>query len=287
VVGAARAMRAHARKVTTRSRPLVDTAGTGGDGSQTFNISTAAAFVAAAAGARVAKHGNRSATSRCGSAEVLEALGIRLETTPEEAAASLETVGIAFLFAPHYHPALRHAAPVRREIGIPTIFNLLGPLTNPAGAERQLVGVARRERLRLVAEALAQLGTEAALVVHGAGGVDELTLAGPSEAYLVRGGEVTSMRIDPAALGLPEAPLAALRGGGVAENRALLAAVLQGKEKGPKRDVVCLNAAAALLVAGLADDLREGLELAKESLASGAAWAKLEAYREFLAERVA
>jgi anthranilate phosphoribosyltransferase len=287
VVGAARAMRAHAVRVETAARPLLDTCGTGGDGRMTFNISTAAAFVAAGAGARVAKHGNRSATSRCGSAEVLEAMGVRLEVTPEEVAQALEQVGIAFLFAPRFHPALRHAAPVRKEIGVPTIFNLLGPLTNPAGAERQLVGVARPERLRLVAEALAALGSERSLVVHGAGGVDELTLAGPSEAFLVADGKVQPFVVDPGALGLPAAEVAALSGGDVADNRRLLEGILRGQIAGPRRDVVLLNAAAALVAAGRAEDFREGLALARASVDSGAAWAKLEGYRAFLGERVA
>jgi anthranilate phosphoribosyltransferase len=286
VAGCARAMRAAARRVETRRRPLTDTCGTGGDGTGTFNISTTAAFVAAGAGARIAKHGNRSATSRCGSAEVLEALGVDVNLDPEAAAQALEEIGIAFLFAPLYHPSMRHAAPIRRELGVPTVFNVLGPLTNPAGAERQLVGVARERYLPLVAGALAALGSECALVVHGAGQADELTLSGPSRAILVRGGELRPMTIDPEALGLAPAPLDALRGGDAAENAAITRQVLAGR-RGPARDVVLLNAAAALFVAGRVEDLAEGVALAAESIDSGAALAKLEALAAFTRRRSA
>lgn len=286
VVGAARAMRRHSLRLTAVPRPLVDTCGTGGDNSGTFNISTAAALVVAGAGVPVAKHGNRSATSRCGSAEVLEALGVPIEMPPALAERALHEVGMAFLYAPLYHPSMRFAAPVRKALGFPTIFNLLGPLTNPAGADRQLIGVARPELLPLLAEALAELGTDGAVVVHGAGGVDELTLVGPAEAFFVNPSGIHRGRIDPGELGFAYADLAALRGGDSSLNRQILSEILQGRDRGPRRDVVLLNAAAALWVAGVAEDLRAGVELARRSIDQGAAWAKLEGLRRLAGEAV-
>lgn len=283
IAGAARAMRRHMTRVEVNASPLIDNCGTGGDGLHTFNISTAAAFVAAGAGIPVAKHGNRAASSRCGSAEVLDALGVEITLEPGEMGAAVEQVGIGFLFAPLLHGALRHAAGPRRELGVRTVFNLLGPLANPASVRRQVIGVAHRDHLDLMAGALLELGCDHALVVHGAGGADELTLAGPNELREVRAGEVRALRIDAQELGLAAAPVSALEGGEAPQNAAIIEGVLRG-ESGPARDVVLLNAAAAIVVAGQARDLREGLQLARRSVDSGAAQAKLDGLRRFTRE---
>ena len=248
----------------------VDVVGTGGDGSGTFNISTTAAFVVAAAGVPVAKHGNRAITSRSGSADVLDALGVRIDHDADSAAAALRSVGFAFLFAPGFHPAMRHAGPTRREIGVRTAFNLLGPLTNPAGTRRQLVGVGDPGAAPKLAEVLRVLGTERSLVVHGAG-VDELPLDGSGVIHDVTPGGVVRREVDVAALGLVPAETARLAGGSPAENAALVDAVLAGTERGPRRDVVLLNAGAALIAAGRATDLAEGIAQAAGILDSGAA----------------
>jgi len=274
VAGCARAMRRHATPVSPSRRPLVDTAGTGGDGSGTFNISTAAAFVMAGAGAVVAKHGNRSATSRCGSADVLEALGVRLDLPSERIAAAIDQVGIGFLFAQSLHGAMRHVGPARREIGVPTVFNLLGPLTNPAGAERQVVGVARPDLVPLVAGALMDLGTERSLVIHGAGGVDEATLAGPVLVTDVEGGRSRTYEVDPGTLGLGAAPLSALGGGDPAENARIFTNILEG-ETGPRRDAVLFNASLGLMAAGVARNPGEGVEAARQAIDSGRALSAL------------
>lgn len=247
----------------------IDTCGTGGDHSGTFNISTAAALVIAAGGVPVAKHGNRAVTSACGSADVLEALGIRTDQNPEEAAAALRTDRFAFLFAPVYHPAMKHAGPTRREIGVRTAFNLLGPITNPAGAKRQVVGVGDAGAAPRLAEVLRLLGAERAVVVHG-DGIDELPLDGSGVLYDVTPAGVTRQQVVAADLGLTAAPLSALVGGGPAENALAVEAVLGGKS-GPTRDVVLLNAAAGFLVAGTASGLPEGIALAAEAIDSGAA----------------
>jgi anthranilate phosphoribosyltransferase len=270
IAGMAQVMRAKAVHVPFDG-PVLDTCGTGGDASGSFNISTTAAFVAAGAGATVAKHGNRAMSSVCGSADLLEGLGVDIELEPEGVARCLHQAGIGFMFAPRFHPAMRFAGPVRREIGIRTVFNVLGPLTNPARARHQVLGVPSAPLAEKMARALARLDTTHALIVHGAG-VDELSLSAPNLVYEVRGTRVT--RWDPlsaADLGLTQAPQAALHGGVVAENVATTRAILAGAETGPKRDVVLLNAAAALYAAGLAADLHEGLDLARRSLASGAA----------------
>lgn len=280
VVGAAQTMRALATAVP-HSRPLVaDTAGTGGGRTQTFNISTTAAFVIAAAGLPVAKHGNRSYTSRSGSACVLEALGANLDVSPEQAGRAIDEVGLGFLFAPMLHGAMRHAAPVRREIGVHTIFNYLGPLTNPAGAHVQLIGVFAPELVPKLAAALAALGTEAALVVHGDGGIDELSISGPSRVAEVRDGRVRQFEVTPEQAGLARQSLDALRSGSPAENAAVARSVLAG-DPGPARDIVLLNAAAPLYLGGLAADLREGVALAAQAIDSGAALAKLEQFCAF------
>lgn len=274
VAGFARTMRAKALRVEPPGL-VVDTCGTGGDGQGTFNISTAAAFVVAGAGLAVAKHGNRAASSKCGSADVLEAAGVKIELTPEQVRACLEEVGIGFMFAPAFHPAMRHAAPTRRELGVATVFNILGPLCNPAGARHQVLGVARPGLVDVISEALLRLGAAHVLVVHSQDGVDELTLSAPSVVSELRDGELRRYRVEPETLGLAKAPLSALRGGSAEENAAALRRVLQG-EAGPLRDVVLLNAAAGLVAGDCAADLREGLELARASVDSGAALAKLE-----------
>jgi anthranilate phosphoribosyltransferase len=272
LAGFATAMRERVLKVDAPDG-AIDTCGTGGDGSNTFNISTAAALVVAAAGVPVAKHGNRAMTSACGSADVLEALGISTDLTPVEAAEALRTDGFAFLFAQGYHPAMKHAGPTRREIGVRTAFNLLGPMTNPAGARRQVIGVGDPTAAPKMAEVLRLLGTERALVVHG-NGVDELPLDGSGVMYDVTPEGVVRSEVVAADLGLTPAPLSALLGGTREENAALVEAVLGG-EPGPRRDVVLLNAAAAFVAAGRAAGLRDGIALAAQMIDTGAATAQL------------
>ncbi len=280
VVGSARAMRAAATKVACRAPLVVDTCGTGGDGRHTFNVSTASAFVVAGAGLTVAKHGNRSVSSRCGSADLFEALGVRIDLPPDRLAACLDEVGIAFLFAPALHPAMKHAIGPRREMGIRTLFNLLGPLANPAGAHVQVLGVFAPAWVEPLARVLAGLGSRGAFVVHGAGGLDEFSLAGPNQAAQLADGAVRPLVVDPASLGLPTARVEDLAGGDAVMNAALTVEVLKG-EKGPRRDVTLLNAAAALVAAGMAADWKEGLSRAAGSVDSGAAMKKLEALRAF------
>ncbi len=269
LAGCARAMRRHATPVPVGRQDAIDNCGTGGDGLSTFNISTTAAFVAAGAGCAVAKHGNRAASSRCGSAEVLEALGIALDLPPAATGRAVDEIGIGFLYAPLLHGALRHAAGPRKELGVRTVFNLLGPLANPAGVRRQVIGVARPEHVRLVAEALRDLGSEHALVLHGAGGADELTLAGENLLCELKDGTLREMTLDARELGLAAAPIGALAGGDAGENARITQAVLAG-ERGPQRDVVALNAAAAIYVGGRARDLAEALLLAEDAIDSGA-----------------
>src|SRR5919205_4363564 len=242
IAGFAEAIREQATPVRPQREDLVDTAGTGGDGAATINISTAAALVAAAAGAAVAKHGNRAVASACGSADVLEALGFNLELEPERIAQSIDELGFGFLFAPAHHPGFRHAAPVRRELATRTVFNVLGPLTNPAGARAQVVGVYSPELVRTIAEVLAQLGARRAFVVHGPGGLDELSPAGPNLVCEVVGGAVVSREIDPLDLGIRRSDPRELRGGLPDENAAALRSVLSGEDRGPRRDAVLLNA---------------------------------------------
>lgn len=276
IAGAAFAMRAHAVGVPCTRHPIVDVCGTGGDASGTFNISTAVAFVVAGGGVVVAKHGNRAMSSRCGSADVLEALGVKIDAPPEVAASCLESDGISFLFAQAYHPAMRYVAPVRREIGVRTLFNVIGPLSNPAGAHRQVVGVPRPALLPLVAGALGRLGSERAAVVHGHGGLDELSLDGDNLVSEWNDGRVVEYTIDPRSLGMDLRPNRDLAGGDAAENAHVVTSVLSG-ERGPRRDVVILNAALAFVVADAAPDMRAGIVLAEKSIDSGAARGKLEA----------
>ncbi|NUQ01043.1 MAG: anthranilate phosphoribosyltransferase [Armatimonadetes bacterium] len=278
LTGFARAMRDHATRVPTERRPLIDTCGTGGGGACTINASTAAALVAAGAGVAVAKHGNRAVTSRCGSADVLEALGIILDQPPAAIGRCIDANGIGFLFAPALHPAMRYAIAPRREIGIRTVFNLLGPVTNPAGAEAQVVGVPEPRLADLVIEVLANLGRRRAMVVHGLVGVDELSIEGSSVICELRDGQISRRTITPAEVGLREAPLLAVEGGDATANAVAIRRILEG-EHGPARDFVLLNAAAAVVVGEAADDLREGVAVAAESIDSGRAMATLEAWR--------
>ncbi len=286
IAGCAEAMREHVLVVRPARTDLVDTAGTGGDGAGTFNISTAAALVAAAAGAGVAKHGNRAVSSSSGSADVLEALGFNLELPPETIARSIDELGFGFLFAPTHHPAMRHAAPVRRELATRTVFNVLGPLTNPAGARAQVVGVYAPELVPTIAEVLARLGAERAFVVHGAAGVDELSPAGPNLVCEVADGQVRRREIDPLDLGIERCAPADLGGGDPAENAETIRRIFSGADGG-KRDAVLLNAAGAIAAGGLASDLAEGVGFAREAVDSGAAGERLEALIAFSREPVA
>ena len=280
IAGCAEAMRQHALAVRPKRDDLVDTAGTGGDAARTINISTAAALVAAAAGAGVAKHGNRAVSSASGSADVLEALGFRLELPRAEIERSIDELGFGFLFAPTHHPAMRHAAPVRRELAARTVFNVLGPLTNPAGARAQVVGVYAPSLVRTIAEVLAQLGSRRAFVVHGAAGIDELSPAGPNLVCEVVDGGVREREIDPLELGIERCDPADLRGGSPGDNAEAIRAVFRG-ENGGKRSAILLNAAGAIAAAGHADDLRAGLEVARDAVDSGAALARLDALVAF------
>ncbi|MFM7267167.1 MAG: anthranilate phosphoribosyltransferase [Cyanobium sp.] len=264
------------------AQPLVDTCGTGGSGIDSFNISTAVAFTAAACGALVAKHGNRSASGRVGSADVLEALGLDLGAPPERVVAALETAGVTFLFAPGWHPALVGLAPLRRSLGVRTVFNQLGPLVNPLRPEAQVLGVARLDQLDPMAEALALLGPGRAVVVHGHGGLDEATLSGLSQLRLVDHGMVSIDNLDPEALGLETAPMEALIGGDLATNRQILETVLQGGGSRAQREVVALNTALVLWAAGLAPTPAEALPLAFKALAAGLPWLRLERLRAAL-----
>ena len=284
LAGFAQVMRRHAAKVFAdgEARPanMVDTCGTGGDNSNTFNISTAAAIVAAAAGAPVAKHGNRAASSRSGSADVLEALGVRIDSPFEQFGRAIREIGIGFLFAQAAHTAMRHAMPARKQIGVRTVFNLLGPLTNPAGAQTQVIGVFSAEVIDLAAAALAELGVERAFVVHGAGGLDEISLAGETLVAEIRNGRVRRLKVTPEDFGVSYAPVEALRGGTAAENAGVIRRVLEG-EAGPMRDIVAVNASAALVAAGVAENFRGGVELASAAVSSGAAREKLASLVQF------
>lgn len=288
LVGFASAMReASARvEVDLGGEPLVDVVGTGGDARGTFNISTVAAFVAAGAGLRIAKHGNRSISSKCGSADVLEALGVRVGLTPEQVAGAIREVGIGFLFAPAHHPAMKHAMPARTELKMRTVFNLLGPLTNPAGARKQLLGAPSPEAAELMAHAVAVLGTDHAFVVHGFDGMDEVSTTEPTQVFEITGTEVAKQLWEPRDFGVHRANLSDLEGGDPARNADIARRILHG-ERGPKRDIVLVNAAAALVVAGRTADLREAMGIAAESLDSGAACGKLETLAAFSTGRLA
>lgn len=282
LVAAVRAMRARGVRVRAPG-PLVDLCGTGGDGLGTFNVSTAASFVAAAAGARVAKHGNRAASGAVGAADVVESLGVRLDLGPERAADAIRRFGIAFLFAPLFHPAVRHVAAPRRELGFRTVFNLTGPLCNPAGATRQLLGVFSSRWLEPIARAAKELGSEHVLVVHGCDGSDEITPTGPTRAVELKDGRLRTFDIDPSDLGVPACGLGDLAGGTLERNAAIVRSVLEGV-KGPCADATALNAGAALYVAGVADDLAAGVTRARQVLEAGKGARLLEAYAAFSRE---
>jgi anthranilate phosphoribosyltransferase len=277
LLGFARAMRekSGAIDVGLDSEPLLDTCGRGGDGGATFNISTAAAFVVAGAGVRVAKHGNRSFSSQCGSADILEQLGVHVSLGPERVARAIREIGIGFLFAPLFHPAMKHAQPARAELKTRTVFNLLGPLTNPARATRQLIGAPSAQAAELMANALAGLGPERAFIVHGSDGLDEVTTTGSTLVFEVTAARVRSFTWSPADFGIPVTNSEALRGGDRACNARIATAVLQG-QPGAHREIVLVNSAAALVAAGAATDLREAMERAAHSVDSGAAWRKLQ-----------
>jgi anthranilate phosphoribosyltransferase len=285
ITGCARAMRRAAVPVSPKRTDVVDTCGTGGDRSGTFNISTTAAFVVAGAGLGVAKHGNRSVSSQSGSADVLKALGVNLELTPDQVAQAIDEVGIGFLFAPKLHPAMRYAIGPRRELGVRTVFNILGPLTNPAGAEAQLMGVYDEALVEPLAYVLKGLGSRAAYLVHGDGGLDELTTTGPNQVSYFgipgAGDQVVTETLDPRELGFAPAKLDDLRGADPDTNATILRDILGAKDQGPRRDVVLLNAAAALTVGGVTGDMQAGVARAAESIDSGAALSELEGLIEF------
>lgn len=269
IAGAARVMREKAQKVETSRSPLVDTCGTGGDFSGTFNISTTAAFVVAAAGVPVAKHGNRAASSRSGSADVLEALGLAIDLTPQEVGRCIDTIGIGFLFAPRFHPAMRHAIGARREIAIRTIFNLLGPLTNPAGAARQVIGVPSPQTVEPMAAVLQSLDTEHAMVVHGREGLDEISVSGPTVVATVSAGTIAVEEVNPGDLGLGTHPLGSVLGGDAFENARIARATLEGEGTEPQSAIVAANAGAAIHVGGKAASLKEGVDVARRILEGG------------------
>jgi anthranilate phosphoribosyltransferase len=279
ITGAARVMREKALKVKCEAPIVIDTCGTGGDGSNTFNISTTAAFIVAAAGLPVAKHGNRAMSSKCGSADLLEALGIKVDLPPEKIEQCLQKAGIGFMFAPVFHQSMKHAVGPRRELGFRTIFNMLGPLTNPAGANCQLMGVYKADLTDTLTEVLRRLETKRAMVVYGAGGLDELSLQGPNRISFLKDDQVTTFTLNATDVGLPAAPNQMLTGDSAAWNAELTKNILSGKEKGPKRDVVLLNAAAALMVAGTAAGWKEGIALAAQLIDDGSAYRKLEELR--------
>lgn len=269
VTGAARAMRSASTKITPQATGLIDTCGTGGDGAKTFNISTAVSMVVAACGVPVAKHGNRAMSSKSGAADVLEALGVNLDISPEKVAECIDQTGIGFLFAQQLHPTMKYAGPVRRELGVRTIFNLLGPLTNPAGAEYQVLGVFAKEKLELVATALARLGSRRALIVHGRDGLDEITTTDITDAILIQAGQKPiRFEIDPSAFGMPFSTPAALAGDDAATNAEILKHIFAG-QGGAGRDIVLLNAAAALWVAGKVDGIGDGIAMAADAIDSG------------------
>jgi anthranilate phosphoribosyltransferase len=283
LVGFARAMREVAAPIDCGpgGEPLLDTCGTGGDCASTFNISTIAAFVAAGAGVRVAKHGNRSISSRCGSADLLEALGIAIAVPPAEVGRAIREIGIGFLFAPAFHAATKHAQPVRVDLKMRTVFNLLGPLTNPAGADAQLAGAPSVHAAEWIAGALAALGLRRGFVVHGSDGLDEITTTGPTVAFSIAEGQVERLTLTPADFGVPTAAPEDLKGGDRDRNAAIARAVLAG-HPGPQRDVVLVNASAALVAAGKAASFSEGVRLAARSIDTGAAWRKVEALERFM-----
>jgi anthranilate phosphoribosyltransferase len=284
ISAAAEVMREFAAQVPVPDDPrLIDTCGTGGDGAHSFNISTAAMFVAAAAGAKIAKHGGRSVSSKSGSADVLEALGANINLEPERVARSIAEVGVGFMFAPNHHRAMKHAAPVRKELGVKTIFNILGPLTNPAGARQQVMGVFHPDLVGIQARVLQRLGSRRVIIVHGLEGLDEISISGPTAVGELRDGAIREYTVSPGDFGLPVYAEMAIRVDGVEQSRAMLLAALENKE-GAARDIVALNAGASIYVAGLAETLAAGVELARSVMASGAARRKLDSFVAFTRE---
>jgi len=275
IAGCAKAMIEKAVRIEFNGENLIDTCGTGGDSVGTFNISTVSAIVASAAGVKVAKHGNRAISSKCGSADVLRELGVNIELTPEQAKTCLEEIGITFIFAPLYHSAMKYAAPVRQSLGVRTVFNLLGPLTNPAGAKRQILGVFSENLTEKMASVLKELGSEHALVVHGAGGIDEISVSGHTKVSELKNGEVKTYEISPENFGLKRWDINLILGGDAKLNAEIIKRVLEG-EKGPHRDVVLLNSGAGIYVSGLADSIDDGIKMAEEAIDSGKAKKKLE-----------
>ncbi len=281
ITGFAEAMKESAIKVDTKHRPVVDTCGTGGDRLKTFNVSTVAAFIVAGAGITVAKHGNRSVTSKAGSADVLEALGFNLQMRPERAKQALDEIGIAFLFAPNFHPAMKHALGPRRELGLRTVFNLLGPIVNPCPLDGQLMGVYEGSLTPTVARVLSNLGVKRAFVVHSLDGMDEISITSATQVSEVKGGEVSTYVVFPEDFGFKRTDPRELEGGNAEENAKLMRLILNNELEGPKRDVVILNAAAAIVAAGVADSIKDAIPIAEESLRSKAALKKLDALIEF------
>ena len=285
ITGAALAMRERVTPLKVDRERLIDTCGTGGDGRGTFNISTIAALVAAAAGANVAKHGNRAVSSSCGSADLLTALGVQIDLDAPRMSRVLDEIGIAFLFAPKLHPAMGAVAPIRRELGVRTIFNLLGPLTNPAFARRQVLGVYAAHLVEVIARVLLALGAEHAMVVHSYDGLDEISISAPTRVCEVIGGEIRDYTLDPEALGVERAPIEEIAGGDSAENARIALAILSGESNGARRDIVAVNAGAALYISGTVSTLRDGVALASNTIASGAAMRKLEELANATKER--
>ncbi|MDI1360795.1 anthranilate phosphoribosyltransferase [Methylotenera sp.] len=280
IAAAAKVMRDLSTKVTINDTShLIDTCGTGGDGIQTFNVSTVCAFVASAAGAKVAKHGGRSVSSTCGSADVLEALGVNVNLSPEQVAKCVDSIGIGFMFAPNHHSAMKHAAPVRREMGIRTLFNLLGPMTNPAGAKRQVMGVFHKDLTILLAQVLQRLGSTHVMVVHGADGMDEISFTGDTYVAELKNGAVTEYTLNPSQFGMQNHDLKTIQVQNAEESKAMILDVLSGK-KGAARDIVILNAGAAIYVSGVADSLQSGINLAAQVIDNGTAMAKLQALKQ-------
>ena len=281
IAGCASSMRNHAKTLNLKRTDLVDTCGTGGDGAGTFNISTVNAFIIAAAGLGVVKHGNRSVSSKCGSADVLEKLGVPIDLPLERVQEAVETLGFGFLFAPAFHPAMKNVVPIRKSLGVRTVFNLLGPLTNPAGAKRQVIGIYDRQLLETLAKVLRELGSEEVMLVTGSDGLDEITISGSTDVAHLRNGEISLYQVSPKDFGVEPAPLSAVEGGDVALNTKIALDILGGEEKGPKRDIVLMNASAVFVVTGKVENFMDGMALARDIIDSGKAMAVLEKLKEF------
>lgn len=281
ISGFAKIMRSHAIKLSLRSDYYVDTCGTGGDVSGTFNVSTVSSFVAAGAGVKIAKHGNRAVSSKCGSADLLEKLGIKIDIPPEKVSECIDNIGIGFIFAPLFHQAMKYAAPTRKEIGIRTVFNILGPVSNPANTKGQLMGVYSPKLTNVMANVLKNQGCETAIVVHGMDGIDEISISGTTKISHLSNGIIKEYSVEPENFGIKRQPLSSIIGGSSEENAAIAVNILEGKEKGPKRDITVLNAAAAIVVGKKALDIKEGIELARKAIDSGSAMGMLQKLKEF------